>query len=1016
MEQNQDTGSNKPERSQAAESLNAKGLQPPSENPPADLNTPLIPSAKISTPGLSGKVGASEPHTPGNPPTDLKTPRLASPARSDSRPHAQGEAVENSSPENRPKGLNTTPLARADNVDPKQSTRADSAAAPAPDNPPSDLNTTLFAGAKRSESRPHARTEGAELSAPELSDRLFSHRADHARSLSQSLSFNEYLAKVIESPKLMIRNESQYTVDMMLSFGSEPKTILGREILDFRLKHRPWQPQELEDQVRLFGQEAPLYEFFLRCQLYARQAHPNRMIVLHGPPGGGKTLMSETLSAGLEEYSKNNPEGVLYRLTFGFESDKQRRALGFKNSAFETIENDDTSDSNQNRFRFIIRPPGNTDPIFLIPKDAAPGDTSPRVALLKSLYDAKKIDSSFNASYLLRGELDSTSERIMEALLDFYGGDLKAVLENHIRVERWTMSAKLGRGITAIRPSQDWNADIEPHQNHYHMGSPTPPQLDSAASEIFLSHALPLATSRGHLHFADLLRPNERDRGDADISRLSHLLETIEGGTTQIMSRRESSLVRTEQIHTLIRADSNDEHIEIKRTGPAWKSFSQRCDFITVGLTTRFLEEAEAHKQRLTQLLGEERPLAPHALNTFALFVTATRLLKPDSASYTHTDKDLPEILKDLHVVEKALLLQEAVSGVRNEMNIFRAGEKRWSVVQLTKLKRHIPDIAAEYMHGVGFTRFTLYDGGIGVSTRAAQDLLKEIIGTRQTGPLTVVDVCEALNGRKDFLEYYQEIGNAKEQFMETEFKNWMGEQRTQGKSPSDRDIASERLKIRRDIERRFPIPHPGQILHYVKEYARLQVQEDVYQALGMANMESMALRLGRYLEHVRVSVTKNGSVRPEFRVPKGGRNEDASKELMEDFEDRVLEQRPSSPREREEFRANLIKRIASWRLSNPTEEYEGNLENIFSDLRDKIKGVQQRWLEQAVSSFIAQSAAYENNPQNVEKHRKGSPEQKKAVADWERASNELIEAGYPKGSISRQVIWAFTKDSEDKK
>jgi hypothetical protein len=816
----------------------------------------------------------------------------------------------------------------------------------------------------------------------------------------------------------MIRNIFQYTADAMESFGIEVKNILGRDALDFKIREWPWESRMINEKKRLEGQELALEQFYRQMTLFGRREYANRMFVFRGPPGSGKTLLNETLDSMLEHYSERNPKGALYRLIWVFSPQDGSTKLGFP------IPRDKSSllqeEESQDGVRLVYRPPGNTDPLFFL--QSTSDGNGPREKLLTDLERKGQLPQDLNRDYFLRGKLDTFSEEVLTELRRYYleefrhqpAGEkrnvIETILNNHVRVERYTLSRRHGRGICSIWATPNRNADLEQLASSF---APLPGELQSAERELYRPMSLMIDANRGHLHFSDLFRPDERDRGGGDTSHLNHLLNEIESGEHQIMSLRQAAKLRTERINVLLRADANDNLVALKAQGQGWDSLRRRIEFIPVPHITRFLSEAAAQEDFFKTVVGRSRSISPHVLETFSLFTTSTRLLKPEPSHYETVHEQLPKILRSMSIVEKALLMQEPRGAVRIELNMIKQEESdRWSQDELELIRAFLPRIVAEHSPITEESINSFYDGSFGISTASAQDFLRKIATYKTHEPISLVEVIAVLRDQLGQFSYYEKIQELKHQLIQRLAEQRVKEAEKDGKSL---DTAKLTKEIGVYVERLYPIPSPETIIDEVERYAKRCVQDDLYFALGLASDENSALSIRRYLEHARVSVGQPPlEVKPFYRV--SSQESGANEKLLQDFEDRVVKNVDlSSAPKRIAYRQHLFEQIGNWQAANPHGNVLNNYEVIFGELVQGIRVVQKESLEKPLNDFRMLLEEYAQEPTKIQQDMDAGGESREHAIQWSRALNALEEKlGYPKEAgwltIRKSLEWALKK------
>lgn len=840
--------------------------------------------------------------------------------------------------------------------------------------------------------------------------------------VGQELSYEQFIEAVVQNPRFLIRNTCQYTADAMDSFGSDIKTILGREVRDFKVREWPWESSMVVDKKRLEGQELALNQFYEQMKLFGRREYPNRMFIFHGPPGSGKSRLNDTLDCMLEHYSERNPEGALYRLIWVFPAEEERSKFGFPMPAAASARmNEEESAEGP---RLVYRPPGNTDPLFLLP--ASSDGSGPREQLLKRLEHLGRLPPTLNRDYLLRGELDTFSEELLAALRGYYReerrsqrggsaqshpGAMEDILRRHVRVERYTLSRSQGRGICSVWASPNRNADLEPFYSSY---APPPLEVQGSERDLYRPTSLMVSANRGHLHFSDLFRPSEFDRGTTDTSHLNHLLNEIENGQHQIMSLRQAAQVKTEKTNLILRADANDDLIQVKAHGPGWDSLRRRLEFIPVPHITRFLSEAAAQQHFFKTVVGSSRSICPHVLEVFSLFATATRLVKPEPSHYASVHEQLPGIVSSMSVVEKALLLQEPRGSRRIELNVIKGDERpRWNQDELGLLRMFLPKIAGEHAPKLEDSQASLYDGGFGISTATAQDFLREIAIFRSSEPISVLEVIEVLRQHSGRFGYYDKIQEAKHAHVKSLLEQRKQQAQRQGGALSDKETQQILRELVKSVESQYPIPDPDSIVDEVERYGKRCIQDDFYFALGLASEEQSALSIRRYLEHARVSIGQPPlEVKSFYRV--SSQEPGANSKLLCDFEDRIVKNEDLSTEEKRfSYRRKLFEQIGNWQAEHPNENVINNYEVIFGELVQGIRVVQKESLEKPLNEFSRMLDEYAADPGKLYRDRESGGESRQRVLEWQRAIRALEDKlGYPKEenwiTIRKNLEWAL--------
>lgn len=800
----------------------------------------------------------------------------------------------------------------------------------------------------------------------------------------QEMSFEEYLQALVREPTKYVRSPAQYQVDALEHYGFEKTTILGKEILDFKVKRFPWQSRG-GLQRELVGQELATYEYYKLCQQLAKDERPSGLICAHGAPGGGKSTFFQMRNEMLEDYSKNSDKGALYRLVWVFPPD-ERKGFGFLQGEEATTDG-----------RFTIRIPAdnNTDPFFLLPNERGiDGAPSLREEIL-NLATKDGVNERFNQSYFMSSGLDPLSQMIFEELLKEYKGDIGKIFEKHVRVERWHYAEELGRGIVSLRPNPDPHADVRPIAPQYN-GYPIPPVLRNIAGDLHSSSSLILNGNRGIVHYSDMFRPNQMDRGDGDLSRFNNLLETIEGGVVQVLSHRDPSVIRNVQAYILFTADTNDEHILQKYRGSGFDALSERIFFLSIPLGSRFMAEAQAYRGELAKTGAR---MAPGATEMLSLFNTATRLLTPDPDYPGYKEvKGLPELIAGLSTVDKALLLDETTKPLRRE--IIGSKGREYSAEELRLLEANAQTIAEEHVGGVGKTRFALYDGGMGISTRVGIKMAKTIAAQREE--VSTPDVERYLKEAiQEGLPYYNEIAAARAKYVAPVTEQLRKER------PNERITESD---VNQRLDKLFPVPNLSEILTDVIGYGKKVVRHDVSEALGIREAQNAESRLMKYVLHVRAYLNAgNFEVPREYRLSQMRDDGKASEEVMRAFENEHVGETFSSDAQRRAYRETVFTTMTAWHLDNPNKVLSENLSEALPQLLEDIRRSDQRGREQKLARFLDDTVYFSSHAEQLEEDLRSFDVTKvRRAQEWRTTVERLEGMGYSRHSLAEHVVWAI--------
>ena len=251
-------------------------------------------------------------------------------------------------------------------------------------------------------------------------------QADRVRSFSQFL--DDFLA----SPKRHLRSAPQYILDMMTSFGTREAARVGQEAVRFQVFDRDFYSGE----PMLAGQERVQEEIYNHIGAAAKQGKAEKMLLLHGPNGSGKTTIVQCLIAGLEHYSKT-PQGALLKFNWIFTESENLDHIGFEGPEKQTREALDTyafleEKDISAKILCELRDP----PLFLIPKELR------REIIEKAVENCPEEERPrFPYDYFLEGDLCQKCKRIFETLLLANQGNWKKVVR-HVQIERFFFSKR----------------------------------------------------------------------------------------------------------------------------------------------------------------------------------------------------------------------------------------------------------------------------------------------------------------------------------------------------------------------------------------------------------------------------------------------------------------------------------------------------------------------------------------------------------------------------------------------
>ncbi len=394
-------------------------------------------------------------------------------------------------------------------------------------------------------------------------------------------SFFEYLEMVLAQPRIA-RNAFQRVYDMILHFGTERYKYLKQEYVHYTFFDDPIDNGD----DAIYGLDPSLMrlvEFFKSAaQGYGTD---RRILLLHGPVGSSKSTIARLLKKGLEYYSQLD-EGALYTFSWKLTNEEGETEL---------------------------HPcPMHEEPLKLIPRDA-------RKAVLAQL----NADRSENEQIRIDGALDPFCRRTFEDLLLKYEGDWRKVMD-HIVVRRMILSEKDRVGIGTFQPKDEKNQDSTEltgdinYRKIAQYGSDSDPRAFNFDGELNIAN-------RGLCEFIEVLK--------LDVAFLYDLL-----GASQEHTIKPKKFAQTD-IDEVIIGHTNEPEYKKLQSNDLMEAFRDRTIKIDVPYNIRLTDEIKIYEKDFGKEKVRGIHIAPHTVETAAMWAVLTRLEEPKKAGLTLIQK-----------------------------------------------------------------------------------------------------------------------------------------------------------------------------------------------------------------------------------------------------------------------------------------------------------------------------------------------------------------------------------------
>lgn len=758
----------------------------------------------------------------------------------------------------------------------------------------------------------------------------------------ERMTLRDFLIKARQEPERYLPTASSYALDAFKYYdgpdGPKKLRVYGETLPQFKIMSAPWN-DHLTDPPRLHGQEATVSRVWEILRSFKQQSNANRGIAFFGPHGSGKSVIPKTIMAGMEHFSKQD-EGSLWTYSFVFpdgEKIKAQPQAEAKAWVKEVSQGKHLVEPDKIAAQLMANL--NLNPIFLLsPKR--------RVEFLQDLKKDGKIDSSFNVDYYLKSNLDGHSQRVLDKLHRLYSEDpqrFQKTLE-HVQVERWTMSNQDYRGLVEVPASQNPEAVLRDTPGESALSKA--PELLRTMGQRTLDGLMPRA-HRGVFYMDDFGRNGKP---------YDHLLMPLETGEVTMQELNGGPGITKEQLDFIPMLSMNPEILEKARASGTFDALEQRMLFVPAPYERRFKVEGDILEPIINRAKSRGKVITPNVLDAFSQWVTLTRMFPVDKNYKPYKElgednKDFASGIAKLTPMGKAMLYQgEMLPGLSKE--------------EFHALDDNLKTIANEHTQSLGETEFSLYEGGVGISSRQAVNMLNRLTGRPGHDPISFIDVFEQI----------ADYANNKPQY---EVKR--------------AELVKE--KGRHNLQ----FPSSQELLREVEDHTRQNFMVQLKTALNMYQPQSAYInRIQQYAEHIQ-ALHDGRMVAQKYQVDGDSK---PNMELINNFETAVHPGVFLRDKTREEYRATFLTRAFDW---DPALPETHNVKAIYHDELDKLKEKDEKLNKPYLDEFRNNVKILMKTPKAI-----ASIQGRPSHARMEQALNQLGQLGYPPEVLPKILDWAL--------
>ncbi|MEO2036710.1 MAG: serine protein kinase [Planctomycetaceae bacterium] len=418
------------------------------------------------------------------------------------------------------------------------------------------------------------------ITANELLDRIsHSQNPEAYHQENWQGSFADYLEIACKDPRVT-RTAYQRLHDMIVASGTYEVEGSKGALIRYRFFDDP----DNDGRDAIFGLSQALMDLvnvFRAASLgYGSE---RRVLLLHGPVGSSKSTIARLMKQGLERYSRSD-DGALY-------------SYGWKE--------DDGS---------IVWSPMNDDPLRLVPE-------SNRHEICTYLNDGHGDDNPRPVE--IKGDLNPLCRFMFRQRLEKYDGNWTRVVQDVV-VRRIVLSEQDRIGIGTFQPKDEKNQDSTEltgdvnYRKIAEYGSESDPRAFNFDGEFNVAN-------RGMIEFIEVLK--------LDVAFLYDLL-----GASQEHKIKPKKFAQTD-IDTVIIGHTNEPEYRKLQSNEFMEALRDRTIKIDVPYVTKLSEEVRIYEKDYNSLRVRGKHIAPHTLETAAMWTVLTRLEEPKNAGLSLLQK-----------------------------------------------------------------------------------------------------------------------------------------------------------------------------------------------------------------------------------------------------------------------------------------------------------------------------------------------------------------------------------------